>query len=435
MMDPVAERSLLDFERKVRAMSPGIAGSTEFLLSSLDSDVRYLVRLCAIPHWFNVDLIRVMDSSFQDVALTDRLRHITRMSIVTRLDDAFTLHGGARDYLFSWWLTTDPKGRFREVSRRLADYFANLRGTESVGDEIDTERQSIYHLTGADANKGFDEFASACRRERRGMRLGNCQALIEGMRQYFPILPSSYRLWLDYHHAKLLADRRMWREAQEALERLVDGSAGLPEISCRSWYRLGLVHGMQNRWSRALEAFARAERLAQENREAADQLNRIYDGVATTYRDMGNSDRAAEWYRRSIALSMELGYSSTAASAYTGLGTVYQGRGQTELALDAFVQSVALLEQSGSRLQLGRGYSNVGLVYADRGDWASSRKFLEMSLEALVEAGDSFGRGTVLLNLMRTYANLGAAECDRGGWSLGARAVLVDTGMGPSGYG
>ena len=102
-----------------------------------------------------------------------------------------------------------------------------------------------------------------------------------------------------------------------------------------------------------MPAFERAEALAQQDPEAADQLDRIYDGLAATYRGMGELNRAAEFYQRSIALAEKLGNAPAIASAYNGLGILHRMRGDTEPAVQAFERSLALLPARGLDARAG----------------------------------------------------------------------------------
>ena len=226
------------------------------------------------------------------------------------------------------------------------------------------------------------------------------------MREYDSVLAPPQRAWLTYHEAKLLADRRRWREAQQALQSLAAQISGLPALETRVWFRLGLAHAAQSQWTAAVPAFERAEALAQQDPEAADQLDRIYDGLAATYRGMGELNRAAEFYQRSIALAEKLGNAPAIASAYNGLGILHRMRGDNEPAVQAFERSLALLPPEGSTLGRAQLYNNIGLIHADRTQWETGRRYLEQSLELLKAAGDSVGQAKPLTNLMRVYMNL-----------------------------
>lgn len=395
-----------DFERLLRDLPKGIGGSIELLLSHLDEGMRLLVRLSAIPHRFNLEILKVLEPKLAEAEIEEQCRRLSELSIVIGVEGTFMLHDEARGYLFSWWLSQRRAESFREVSRRLAEYFQDLAGRQSGIAKVEAELQHIHHLTGANLDAGFQEFGSLCRRERHDFRLANCQALITLMREYDSVLTPQHRAWLDYHEAKLLADRHRWREAQQALESLTAQASGLPELDTRVWFRLGLVHAAQSQWTAAVEAFERAEALARQEPDAADQLDRIYDGLAAAHRGMGKLDRAAELYERSIALAEGVGNAAAMASAHNGLGILHRLRGDTWLAVRAFERSLSLLPSEGSRLRQAQLYNNLGLIHADRTEWETSRQYLERSLDLLKTAGDTVGQAATLTNLMRIYMNL-----------------------------
>ena len=406
----MVDETFEDLERLVRRLPKGIGGSLELLLSNLDEGMQRLVRLSAIPHRFNFEILEILEPDLAKGEIEQQYHRLSELSFVVGPDDNRMMHDEARSYLFSCWLVRKPTEPFRDASRRLADYFQNLVGHLSGIAKFEAESQFVFHLTGADLDTGFREFSTLCRRERSIFRLANCQVLITGMQEYKKLLSRPQCAWLAYHDAKLLVDRRHWSEAQRALDSLVTQARGLPDLLTRVWFRFGLTHAAQSEWTAAVDAFNRAEALAKREPKAADQLDRIYDRLAAVYRDMGELNRAAELYGLSIVLAKRLGNTEAMASTHNGLGILHRIRGDTQLASQAFEQSLSLLPSEGSKLQRAQMYNNIGLIHADDMKWETSRDYLERSLNLFTAVGDSVGQAKTLTSLIRTYINLEMLE-------------------------
>lgn len=406
----MAEDELIHLGSLLEGLRKGIGNSIELFLSSVGEKARHRVRLCAIPDRFDVDVLGILETGLNDDETVRYFDMMSGLSIVSVVEGYGIVHDEARRHIFSWWLSQEPGGGFQEVSKRLAQYFAE-RAEALVGfAKNEAWRQYIFHLTGADLEAGFRAFNEQFEVERGNYRLDDCQALTLGMREYETILGLSQTVWLDYCDAQLLVDRRRWRDARRELERLVSQLNDSPDLEVRVWCRLGLVCAAMKDWTEAIGAFERAESVAQTNVGMEGQLAQIYAGWAAVRRDMGELSQAVKLFGESIARAEKDDDKELLSACYNGLGMLHWRRRDCELALRAFERSLLLLGDGVPVRWRAQVYNNLGLVYADLTDWETSRDYLTKSSQLLEALGDGVGRAEALTNLMRTCVNLGQQE-------------------------
>ena len=71
-----------DLEQLLRDLPKGIGGSIDLLLSYLDEGMQRLVRLCAIPHRFNLEILKVLEPDVAEADIEQRCRRLSELSIV-----------------------------------------------------------------------------------------------------------------------------------------------------------------------------------------------------------------------------------------------------------------------------------------------------------------------------------------------------------------
>src|SRR5262249_1989231 len=95
----------------------------------------------------------------------------------------------------------------------------------------------------------------------------------------------------------------------------------------------------------------------------------------------GDHEAAVDWYRRSLAISEELGDKAGMANGYHQLGMVAQDRGDYETALDWYRRSLAIAEELGSRAGMASTSSQIGVLLTETGQAANA---IHYNLRALL---------------------------------------------------
>lgn len=402
------------YRRLVESLPSGTAGSVELVARQLSATAESLLRLTAIPHSFDLSIAQVLmpeaEPELLQRALTDEL---LPLSFVVGDSDGFVLHDDVRRYLFRTWLETygrdaDRWARFQAASGRLADLYA-ARAEELVGEaQAVAHRQRIYHLVGADPQRGFEAFQQLCNAERYRYCLESCGALIALMQEYEPILTTASRDWLDYQETKLLLDQHRYAEAKHKLEQMWqrDSVKGDPALYARCLYRSAAAARGEHDAERASEIYAELMGYASAQPAANDLMMRAMQGYGSLLVEMGRADEAQKILNAAKALAEESGNNAALATVWNTIGILHRRLAQPHRALEAFGNALREIELGQEIYRQRQVYNNIGLLYADQAQWPQARDNLEKSGDIARKAGDSDGEATSLSNLVRVYLNL-----------------------------
>ena len=155
--------------------------------------------------------------------------------------------------------------------------------------------------------------------------------------------------------------------------------------------------------------------------------------LGTTYREMGDYDKAMRIYTPTLSQSEKLIDKYGAGNCLNSIGAVYQYKTEYDKALDFFNRSFEIFEELDDKLGIGKCYNNIGAVYLHKGNFDDALDYLERSLEIFEELEDKHVIGSGLNNIGVIYLNkrnLDAA-LDYFGRSLSIRKEIGDkNGMG-----
>ena len=93
----------------------------------------------------------------------------------------------------------------------------------------------------------------------------------------------------------------------------------------------------------------------------------IYHQLGSAAEIRGRLDEAEDWYRKSLAITEELGNRPHLAETYHQLGRTAQARGQLDEAEDWYRKSLAITEELGNRPHLAATYHQLGWTAQTRG--------------------------------------------------------------------
>ena len=115
--------------------------SAELLLEVMDPGAAKLLRLCAIPHQFDADIVHTLAPRLDRAEIQQRCEEFARLSFVCADADGWALHDGVRRHFFSQWLMPQSAEEFASASRRLAAFFKE-RARRSQGEPAETARRA-----------------------------------------------------------------------------------------------------------------------------------------------------------------------------------------------------------------------------------------------------------------------------------------------------
>ena len=146
--------------------------------------------------------------------------------------------------------------------------------------------------------------------------------------------------------------------------------------------------------------------------------------------DRGRLEEAGDWYRKSLAISEDLGNRPHMANSYHQLGIVAQDRGRLEEAEDWYRKSLAIKEDLGNRPGMAASYHELGMVAQDRGRLGEAEDWYRESLAISEDLGDR-------PHMAASYHQLGIVAQDRGrleeagDWYRKSLAIFEDLGDRP----
>ena len=151
-------------------------------------------------------------------------------------------------------------------------------------------------------------------------------------------------------------------------------------------------------------------------------LATAYHQLGMVAQDRGRLEQAEQWYRKSLAISEDLGNRPGMATSYNQFGMVAQDRGHLEQAEQWYRKSLAINEDLGNRPGMATGYGQLGLLAEARGQ---PQRALEWIIRC-VTVFDEFphpSTGPGPHHLARLTAMLGEHALDKTWTSVTGRPV------------
>ena len=162
----------------------------------------------------------------------------------------------------------------------------------------------------------------------------------------------------------------------------------------------------QREWIRWLEIAVGAARRLNHRQCEGDALGNL----ATAYKDLGEIQRAIQFYEQALLIDRELGDRRGEGVDLGNLGNAYSDLGETQRAIQFYEQHLSIARELGYRRGEGIALGNLGNAYAQLGETQRAIQFYEQALLIHRELGDRRGEGNVLGNLGGAYMNLGETQ-------------------------
>ena len=376
------------------------------LLKQMEPENGELLRLCAIPHQFDINVLQTLLPDSDKAQAQILYEEFSNLSIIICSQSELTLHDEARLYLFNQWLKPENAAKFTAVSEKLVEYY-NKRADDVSGVALEIiRRNQIFHLLGLNQAKGFIEFELFFNHMRYQFRLSECKTLIGLVHEYDSVLESKHAKWLTYHEGKLAIDLRQWSRAEQLFNEILENGELQPELRTKVYNRLGSINEKQRNWDKAMDFYQKALQLARTLANPSNLIYRILHNLGVVYRDSNDLKKAEEFLNESNELADGNNDLPELARGYNSVGTLYHKLGNTQQAIEAYEKCLECLKQNQEKFRTAQVYNNLGMVYTDMCDWQKSEHYFQESLVIKRQAGDTLGQAMTLNNLARIYRNL-----------------------------
>jgi tetratricopeptide (TPR) repeat protein len=402
---------LRDFEKLLNKTSgKGLGGSIDLLLLQMEDGKAEQLKLCAIPHQFDPDILQALAPELSSTQAKDLYEEFINLSIVLSLKDEAAMHDEARLHLFKHWLEKDSVQKFQQANQRLVQYYERRLAVVEGMTLENLKRNRMFHLLGVNQADGFVEFEKLFEEMWHQYRISECETLIHLVHEYNAVLDIQRVLWLTYYEGKLAADLRQWRRAEELLKEVVSHEELTSQLQVKSYHRLGIILTEQRKWEDAIGIFRNVLELVKSSEEHADFVDEVMHDIGIVYRDSGELKQAEKYLTEGLKIATGQNDLPSMALAYNSLGSLQQKLGQPHEAITMYEQSLKVLIENKDKFRPAQVYNNLGLTFADLREWQKSEEFLRKSLEIKRQAGDTRGQAMTLTNLGRVYTNLQSPE-------------------------
>jgi len=174
-------------------------------------------------------------------------------------------------------------------------------------------------------------------------------------------------------------------------------------------YKEGVQLYNQGTASAKRSAIVKLEEALKLYRQAGDKRREPLSllGIGKVYGDLGENQKALEYYNQSLSLFRAVGDRSGEAVTLYNIGGTYSGLGENQKALEYYSQSLSLSRTIGNRSGEALTLNNLGLVYSELGEKQKALEYYNQSLSLFRAVGDRDGEATALNNIGLVYSELG----------------------------
>ncbi|MEG4805948.1 tetratricopeptide repeat protein [Microcoleus sp. F8-D1] len=136
----------------------------------------------------------------------------------------------------------------------------------------------------------------------------------------------------------------------------------------------------------------------------------ILNNIGLVYSELGEKQKALEYYSQSLPLFRAVGNRSGEAGTLNNIGKVYNDLGEKLKALDYYSQSLPLFRATGDRGREATTLNNIGSVCDDLGEKQKALEYYSQSLPLFRATGDRSGEAVTLANIGLVYSALGEKQ-------------------------
>ena len=131
------------------------------------------------------------------------------------------------------------------------------------------------------------------------------------------------------------------------------------------------------------------------------------------YLSSNNPQKALDYTKTALELSLQINYKSGIASAYSRMGALYQVSGQYSKAIDCFSRSIDTFEELKNNYGLGSCYNAFGWLWYEIKDYEKAIMYFKLSLNILRNLGNETAIASLYLNYGSVLDLMGSYDSAR----------------------
>jgi tetratricopeptide (TPR) repeat protein len=171
----------------------------------------------------------------------------------------------------------------------------------------------------------------------------------------------------------------------------------------------GFIYSMRSLWSKAIEHYNEALKLAEES-NFQEGLLKAYYGLAFVNEKIGDYTKAMEFFQNSMDLAKVMNSPDEIARGFRGFAVISVQRGDYDKALEYYDKCIELFLQTENYTELAKAYTGVGIIYFEKGEFQKVIEQNEQVIELTSRTGDVRMKGYGYSNASEAYANLNNTE-------------------------
>ncbi|MEP6518334.1 CHAT domain-containing protein [Microcoleus vaginatus] len=210
-----------------------------------------------------------------------------------------------------------------------------------------------------------------------------------------------------YQQGTAEAKRSAIAKLEEALK--LYRQAGDNRGQALSLLGLGKVYSELGEKQKALEYYSQSLPLFRAVGDRSGEATAL-NNIGVVYSALGEKQKALEYYSQSLPLSRATGDRGGEARTLNNIGNVYSYLGEKQKALEYYSQSLPLRRATGDRRGEAGTINNIGLVYSDLGEKQKALEYYSQSLPLFRATGERRGEATTLTNIGLVYDELGEKQ-------------------------
>ena len=394
-------------------------------------DLAEAIRLCAIPHWCNKEILAWLRGeegkpSEQTESILERLK--AKKLVFGRPDNLY-LHDNVRNLLLQRWRKENPE-HFQVLSGTAAAYYED-RLRQSVAsngsgraprtsERAEWEREEMYHLVAADQERGVSRFKELCNRAIGSFRLSTLELLLSMASEQVDDRRPGIRLWIQFFEGKKHQLSSDWDKALRVWTTLKGERASFTaDLEQTLAINLSILYKDKGEWNKAIECLEESLDLLERKGDERCMIA-VLNSQGYLYKDRERWQHAEDDFRRAVEISKRIGDDRGMAVSLKNLGLLYKDNMKWDEALEHLGSSLAILERIGDERGIAGAYDDRGLLYKDRGllnkneeDLRRAENDFQRAFDTLDNIDDEPDKVAALNSLGLLYKDRGLLYRDR----------------------
>jgi tetratricopeptide (TPR) repeat protein len=154
--------------------------------------------------------------------------------------------------------------------------------------------------------------------------------------------------------------------------------------------------------NKALEFYMRSLKLKEELKDKRG-ISTTYNGLGLLFMQKEEWDEAIKYYSRSLQLKEELKDKRGIAICLNNLGNAHQAKDEFDQAFDYYNRSLKLKEEIGEKRSLTSTYANIGVIFKEKKEYDRAIEFYWKAANNDIENKITSGLVGAYTNLMNVY--------------------------------